>query len=95
MVVWSTAKALENLVAHNIKGKVISAAIYYIILPDDGGLWPWRKRVPSLQPGMTESKMDEFFNPMIEQQWDLMKDEPRVCKCLSPQATSAPGWVFC
>ncbi len=37
IMVWSTARASLNWLAHNIEGKVISAAIYYIILPGDGG----------------------------------------------------------
>ncbi len=44
---------------------------------------------------MTESKMDGFFNALIEQHWDVMKDEPHVCSAFRPKRPPRLAESFC
>ncbi|KAH8898647.1 hypothetical protein GQ53DRAFT_741942 [Thozetella sp. PMI_491] len=59
-------------------GKVVSFAMWYIIRPNDGGCWPWRKRLPALLGRLDEEKCDNFHNPMEDRQMGAFKDAPRL-----------------
>lgn len=63
------------------KGKILSAAFYYIIpagyatkdIPN------WRQRWGMPLPGMSEEKLANFFEGMAKQHGLVMKDEPHIC----------------
>ena len=58
----------------------MSTAVYYMIGAEDGGLWPWPKRMPTSLPDSTSAgKFDAFFGKMAIQHEATMKDEPHVC----------------
>ncbi|KAH8900632.1 hypothetical protein GQ53DRAFT_835592 [Thozetella sp. PMI_491] len=51
------------VVVRDNDGKVLSSVVYFIVKPDDKGLWQWKKRFPAPTPemGLDEGKMDAFF----------------------------------
>ncbi len=58
----------------------MSSAVYYMIGAEDGGLWPWLKRMPASLPDSTSAgKFDAFFGKMAIQHEATMKEEPHVC----------------
>ncbi len=58
----------------------MSSAIYYLIGVDDGGLWPWQRRLPSIPECMSASKLEAFFGKMAAQHQATLNAEPHVCE---------------
>ncbi|KAH8884965.1 hypothetical protein GQ53DRAFT_660700 [Thozetella sp. PMI_491] len=59
-------------------GIPISSIIFWIVRPEDGGAWSWRKRWPTTRVGMDDAKLEEFFEGMANQHHEVMKEQEHI-----------------
>ncbi|KAH8884935.1 hypothetical protein GQ53DRAFT_810482 [Thozetella sp. PMI_491] len=74
---WQQRKVV---VIRDDDGKVLSSVIYYIVRPEDKGLWPWSKRFPEPTPdmGLDKKVLDEFYTGALVQSAKYVGEQPHI-----------------
>ncbi|KAH8647980.1 hypothetical protein BX600DRAFT_120248 [Xylariales sp. PMI_506] len=74
---WQERKVL---VIRDEDGRVISSIVYFIIKPDDKGLWAWNKRFPPPSPemGLDSNVIAKIFANTELKSAKFMGDEPHI-----------------
>lgn len=62
-----------------VPGEPVSAALLWLIRPEDNGTWSWRKRWPPANAGQKDELLDHFFSGMATQHDRVMGKDPHVC----------------
>ncbi len=86
MVCYLTFTELHSELIKAVLGHVVSSALFWVVKPDDGGVWSWKKRWPAVEKGVDEGLLDEFFASMAGQHGHIMGEKEHICATSQLQA---------
>lgn len=72
-------------------GRVKSAALVWIIKPEDRGFKSWQHRWPDAFPGMNGDTLRAFYEGMGSQHHAVMADKEHICTSYQLPSTLAPS----
>lgn len=54
--------------------------LLWIVKAEDGGLHPWTRHYPEVDPRMDKEKVYAFFDGMDKQHFSVMQHQPHICE---------------